>query len=62
MKEVPITVMGKKAMVREDWAPMFLLKHALVEEAMTLPSSTIMGKIIKINRRIASKGAFVKFV
>ncbi len=75
MKEIEITIFGKKALVREEWALMFLKKASLVREALehkeNLKNSpealskildVVMREIQRTNRRIAKTGAYVTFI
>ena len=67
--EVMVVVSGKQAMVRKDWAPLIIKKHALVSQAKEanklgddVAIRSIMGKLISINRQIARKGAYIRFI
>lgn len=67
--EVIVVVSGRQAIVRKDWAPLIIKKHALVSQAKAANQlgdvaaiRSIMGKMININRQITRKGIFIQFI
>ena len=77
MRDTQIMIAGKPAMVEAAHAPYFLKKQALVAQALELqravcanPQATVlahelgrvMGKIIRLNRKIQREGMFCNFV
>lgn len=77
MRDTQITIGGMPAMVERAHAPYFLKKQALVAQARELqravganPQATVlahelgrvMGKIIRLNRKIQREGMHCSFV
>lgn len=78
MDKIIITMLGKKALVSREFAPLFIKKNKLVQEAISLKekirvekipaaealkmTDEVTGKIIRINKEINAKHAFVEFI
>lgn len=78
MDKIIITMLGKKALVNREFAPLFIKKEKLVQEAVALKekirvektpatealelTNKMFGKIIRINKQIQAKHAFVEFI
>jgi len=76
--KIAIIVQGRKALANREHAPLFIKKEKLVQEAVILRekiaaektpaaqalemTNKVFGKIIRINKQIQAKQAFVEFI